>query len=129
MGQTPEGCTVIIFSNMHISMRQLRKVFLEITFERSTLVLKYFQVSGNTHTHIFEKSRDTDLQELRLLKFQFFSTGKCPAMSSCIENAICYLKTLIQYFKVGVEKPKSKPLCEILNIRPWYSFAHRLKKE
>lgn len=85
---------------MHISIRQLRKVVLEIMFERSTLALEYFQVSGNTYIHVFEKSRDTDLQELRLFKFQFFSTGKLPVMSSCIEDAICYLKTFIGCFKV-----------------------------
>lgn len=75
-------------------------MFLEIMFERSTLALKYFQVSGNAYMHVFKRSRDTDLQELSLLKFQFFSTGKLPVMSSCIENATCYLKTFIGYFKL-----------------------------
>jgi len=88
MCQTLEGCTVIIFSNTHISLRQLRKGFLEIIFEKSTSVLKYFQVSGNTCTHVFKKSRDTDLQELRLLKFQFFSTGELPVMPSYTENLL-----------------------------------------
>lgn len=60
---------------------------------------KYLQVSRNTSMPRFEKSRDTDLEELRLLKFQLFSTRKLPLMSLCTENAIGYLKTSTGYFK------------------------------
>lgn len=121
--QTLEGCTVIIFSNMNISIQQLREVLSEIIFERSTLALKYFQVSRNTSMPGFEKSRDTDLEELRLLKFQFFSTWKLPLMSPCIQHTIYYLKTSTGYFKVWMKKPKSKPRYEILKIRPWQLFC------